>query len=124
MKTTIATAAVAAGLCALAGPVFAYTLNGTISGATAHIHLQQPIPQTGYVKLTFVLPQAVITGIPYAVGFCVGPTSNCFQTAQSIPGGQQINAIYDTRTIAAYGIWVNKGTTAPVPYTLDVNYLP
>ena len=132
MKTTIAGAVTAAGLCALAGPVFAYTLNGTIpagvlghpGSGTAQIHLRQPVPQKGYVKLTFTLPQAVSAGIGYDVGFCVGPTSDCFQTAQSIPGGQQITAIYETTLVAADGIWVHQGTSAAVPYTLDVDYLP
>jgi hypothetical protein len=132
MKTTIAAAAVAAGLCALASPVFAYTLKGTIpagvlghpDSGTAKIELQQPVPQDTYVKLTFTLPQAVSAGVRYDVGFCVGPTTNCFQTAQSIPGGQQITAIYLTATIKAYGIWVHQGTSAAVPYTLDVDYLP
>jgi len=132
MKTTIAAAVIATGLCALAGPVFAYTVNGTIpagelghpDSGTAQIHLRQPIPQTGYVKLTFTLPQAVSAGIGYDVGFCVAPTSNCFQTAQSIPGGQQITAIYYTTFVAANGIWVHHGTSAAVPYTLDVDYLP
>lgn len=124
MKTLIKTTLAGAAACALAAPAFAYTLNGSIDHGPAQIHLQQPIPKTGYVKLTVTIPNVKISGIPYSVGFCVGPTSNCFQISPSIPGGQQITVIYDAATLAAYGIWLDKGTAAPVPYTVNVDYLP
>jgi hypothetical protein len=123
MKTAIAAAA-AIALCVFAGPAFAYTQNGTIPGGRAQIHLQQPIPKSGYVKLTLTIPQALSAGIHYAVGFCVGPTFNCLQIAQDIPGGQKIIVIYASPTLSTNEIWVAQGTSAPVPYTLEVDYLP
>lgn len=130
MKTAIAAAA-AIGLCMFAGPAFAYTQNGTIPAGilghpdtgTAQIHLQQPIPKTGYLKLTLTVPNVESAGIPYNVGFCVGLTFNC-QLSPVIPGGQQITVIYEANLLAAYGIWLHQGTSAPVPYTVTVDYLP
>jgi hypothetical protein len=111
-------------------PAFAYTQNGTIPSGTAQIHLQQPIPKNGYVKLTLTIPQVSSAGIHYSVAFCVGPpTSNCFQISSVsrfpvIPGGQQITVIYDSPTLSVSSIWLRQETSAAVPYTLDVEYLP
>lgn len=133
-SSTVLAAIIAGG--AFAGPALAYTQNGNIPAAvaghpdsgTAQIHLQQPIPKnTGYVKLTLKIPQVLSLGIHYSVAFCVGPTSNCFAATQaasaSIPGGQQITVIYKSEAFTANHIWVGHGTAAPVPYTLEVDYL-
>jgi hypothetical protein len=129
IKTLTRTVSLFAAIVALsalvgAGPAFAYTQNGTIPSGRVQIHLQQPIPKNGYVKLTLTIPQVSSVGIHYAVGFCVGSTFNCLQIAQDIPGGQKITVIYASSTLSTNEIWVAQGTSAPVPYTLEVDYLP
>jgi len=129
MKTAIAAAII--GLCAFASPAFAYTQNGTIpagvlghpNSGTTQIHLQQPIPRNGYVKLTVKIPNVLSVGIHYETGFCLGPTPNCPQLSPVIPGGQQITVIYESGTLSANGIWLRQPTSAAVPYILEVDYL-
>ena len=114
----------AAAVCALATPASAYTINGTVPGGNVAIDLHKPIPPGGYVKFTLTIPQELSVGIHYSVEFCLGPKMNSCQPAIVVPGGQQIIVFYESAAASNYGkVWLGQGTSAAVPYVLDVEYV-
>lgn len=126
MKTAIKIITIGAVTCALATPAFAYALNGTIpvNKDGVALNLQKPIP-SGNVKLTVKIPGKLSAGIPYLVTFCVGRKVSSCQPAVQVPGGQDIVVFYYSTSLSPPNqVWLGQGTSAPVPYTVDVEYLP
>jgi hypothetical protein len=125
MKTAIKIAIAGAALCALATDAFAYTLSGTIPPGRRPVvlHLHQPLP-AGMTILTLSAPP-VNAGVPYALGYCIGPASNpCGLPSDwtvNVPAGQSVMQIVPTSIFAGKVFVVGQGTRKPVPYKVDVN---
>jgi|HubBroStandDraft_6_1064221.scaffolds.fasta_scaffold32453_3 hypothetical protein len=132
MKSAIKTMMLGVAACAFAAPAFAYTISGTIPGgkvAYTAVNLQKPIPRKSWVKLTISIPQKLYHGDVYSVTFCVGQKiSSCTggYAFSVIPGGQQNVVFYDVRVFSSLGypIWLGTGLADPVPYVIDVEFLP
>jgi hypothetical protein len=124
LKSTLLGAAV----WSLAGPAFAYTINGTIPPHAPPepitIALHQPI-SPGILKLTFTAPP-VNAGVRYVITFCIGPARNPCLLPLSVLEGQQAVVPVDANLFTAehYVISVAQGTRVAVPYTLEVDSLP
>ena len=126
MKAAIKSVIAGAATCALATPAFAYTLNGTIpvSKNGVALNLQKPIPR-GSVKFTVTIPGKLSAGIPYLVTFCVGPKVSSCQPPVQMPGAQQIVVFYYSTSLSSPNkVWLGQGTGAPVPYVVEVEYVP
>jgi len=132
MKFAIKVLIAIAAMCAFAAPAFAYTINGTIPGGKVSytaVNLKKPIPLNNWVKLTISIPQKLYHGTVYAVTFCVGQKiSSCTggYAFSLIPGGQQNVVFYDAKAFSSLGypIWLGTGLADPVPYVIDVDYIP
>jgi hypothetical protein len=128
MKTPIKAMLVGVGACALAAPALAYTISGTIpAGArSVAIKLHRPIPP-GFVKLTLNAPPKN-AGVAYALDFCIGPAANpCglpTDRVVNVPEGQTRVEVVPSAIFSGNVFVVGQGTRVPVPYSVQVDYVP
>jgi hypothetical protein len=122
MKAIIAAAAV----CTVAAPAFAYTLNGTVpAGGFVVINLHKPL-RPGPVQFVFSAPPGG-AGAAYALDYCVGRNAgaktcqiaNMYSVVQIVPG-QTATVSFPYKIFSTNVLVVEQGTSAPVPYSVEV----
>ena len=113
--------------CAVSTHAFAYTLSGTIPGATTKgtmvtIDLHKPL-QRGNVTFTFKAPP-VNAGVGYYVSYCIGPESNPCTSPLSesfeVKAGETRTFTIDALAFSCNVLVAGQGTRVVVPYSVDV----
>lgn len=103
------------------------TLNGIVPVGKNGIVILQAHKLSGTttdtLRFKFTAP-SFNAGVPYALSFCIGPSSNPCGLPTSyvvqVPGGEERLAVVPASIFANNVLVVGQGTTRPVPYSVTM----